>query len=191
MADGRTDYRGYVRATAWHGQKVQRAALLEAGVPIRALYVDERGKLGRREECIRALRHGDTLVVYGLFTLGTNRHDLAEVLAQVVAKRTGILCARSGRSFAPTDAIAAIADVTEAITEWAGEKHNPDRRLAAEKGRKGGKAGVRRVERKMGDREARKIWLGPGSERERLERMPGWNRPSAYRYLGARKPKKR
>lgn len=183
----RTDYRGYVRATQWRAAKGQRAALLEAGVPLRAIYEDARGQLEAREPCIRALRAGDTLVVVGLCTLASSRQDAIHVLGQIRAKRAGLLCLESGTHFASPEAVAAIEEWGRATAEWAGMKYNPDRKLASAKGRKGAKAGVPRVERGMGEREARKVWNGAGSELQRLAAMPGWNKSAAYRKFGPRK----
>jgi DNA invertase Pin-like site-specific DNA recombinase len=63
---------------------LQRDALIAAGVPERNLYCDRAsGKLDDRpglDACLKALRDGDTLVVWKLDRLGRNLRHLVNVV---------------------------------------------------------------------------------------------------------------
>ena len=72
---------------------LQRDALLAAGIPERNLYSDTAsGKLDERpglEACLKALRDGDTLVVWKLDRLGRNLRHLVNVVHDLTLRNIG------------------------------------------------------------------------------------------------------
>jgi DNA invertase Pin-like site-specific DNA recombinase len=72
---------------------LQRDALIAAGVPDRNLYSDTAsGKLDDRpglEACLKALRDGDTLVVWKLDRLGRNLRHLVNVVHDLTSRNVG------------------------------------------------------------------------------------------------------
>ena len=73
---------------------LQRDALIAAGVPARNLYSDTAsGKLDDRpglEACLKALRDGDTLVVWKLDRLGRNLRHLVNVVHDLTLRNIGL-----------------------------------------------------------------------------------------------------
>src|ERR1035438_3876200 len=73
---------------------LQRDALLAAGVDAAHLYNDHAS--GRREDrpglaaCLKALRSGDTLVVWKLDRLGRNLHHLINTVHDLTARDIGL-----------------------------------------------------------------------------------------------------
>jgi len=87
---------GYMRVSKADGSQVldlQRDALIAAGVPARNLYSDmASGKLDDRpglEACLKALRDGDTLVVWKLDRLGRNLRHLVNVVHDLTIRGIG------------------------------------------------------------------------------------------------------
>jgi len=87
---------GYMRVSKSDGSQVfdlQRDALITAGVPDRNLYSDTAsGKLDDRpglEACIKALRDGDTLIVWKLDRLGRNLRHLVNVVHDLTSRNIG------------------------------------------------------------------------------------------------------
>jgi DNA invertase Pin-like site-specific DNA recombinase len=87
---------GYMRVSKADGSQVvdlQRDALLAAGVDTRHLYEDATS--GKKEErpglaaCLKALREGDTLVVWKLDRLGRNLRHLVNVVHDLTARGVG------------------------------------------------------------------------------------------------------
>ena len=72
---------------------LQRDALIAAGIPARNLYSDmASGKLDDRpglEACIKALRDGDTLIVWKLDRLGRNLRHLVNVVHDLTSRNIG------------------------------------------------------------------------------------------------------
>ncbi|CAM3134262.1 Resolvase/invertase-type recombinase catalytic domain-containing protein [Sphingomonas antarctica] len=88
---------GYMRVSKADGSQVtdlQRDGLVEAGVAADQLYEDRAS--GKRDDrpgldaCIRALREGDTLVVWKLDRLGRNLKHLVEVVQGLNARGVGL-----------------------------------------------------------------------------------------------------
>jgi DNA invertase Pin-like site-specific DNA recombinase len=87
---------GYMRVSKADGSQtldLQRDALVGAGVPERNLYSDmASGKLDDRpglEACVKALRDGDTLVVWKLDRLGRNLRHLVNVVHDLTTRNIG------------------------------------------------------------------------------------------------------
>lgn len=87
---------GYMRVSKADGSQVfdlQRDALLSSGVPERNLYSDTAsGKLDDRlglDSCLKALRDGDTLVVWTLDRLGRNLRHLVNVVHDLTSRNIG------------------------------------------------------------------------------------------------------
>ncbi len=88
---------GYMRVSKADGSQVtdlQRDALVEAGVEADQLYEDRAS--GKRDDrlgldaCLKALREGDTLVVWKLDRLGRNLKHLVEVVQGLNARGVGL-----------------------------------------------------------------------------------------------------
>jgi DNA invertase Pin-like site-specific DNA recombinase len=87
---------GYMRVSKADGSQVsdlQRDALIAAGVDARHLYEDAAS--GKREDrpglagCLKALRHGDTLVVWKLDRLGRDLRHLVNTVHDLAARSVG------------------------------------------------------------------------------------------------------
>src|SRR6266851_8353707 len=88
---------GYMRVSKADGSQVldlQRDALIAAGVPKRNIYSDTAsGKLDNRpglENCLKALRSGDTLVVWKLDRLGRSLRHLVNVVHDLTERSIGL-----------------------------------------------------------------------------------------------------
>ena len=88
---------GYMRVSKADGSQTtdpQRDALLEAGVDAEALYQDRAsGKKDDRpglESCLKAVRGGDTLVVWKLDRLGRDLHHLVNTVHDLTARGVGL-----------------------------------------------------------------------------------------------------
>lgn len=96
---------GYARVSKADGSQVvdlQRDALAKAGVDLEHhLYSDTAsGKRDDRpglEACIKALRHGDTLVMWKLDRLGRDLRHLVDLVGELIVERTkaGLAAARA------------------------------------------------------------------------------------------------
>jgi DNA invertase Pin-like site-specific DNA recombinase len=85
---------GYLRvSTDDQNLDLQRDALKKAGVPIAHLYEEQAsGKLANRPrlaECLKALRAGDTLVVWRLDRLGRSLADLVAIVTELEGRGIG------------------------------------------------------------------------------------------------------
>ena len=87
---------GYMRVSKADGSQVldlQGDALVAAGVAERNLYSDTAsGKLDDRpglDACLKALRDGDTLVVWKLDRLGRNLRHLVNIVHDLTTRRVG------------------------------------------------------------------------------------------------------
>ena len=88
---------GYMRVSKADGSQtveLQRDALLAAGIDAEHLYDDHAS--GRRDDrpglasCLKALRDGDTLVVWKLDRLGRNLHHLVNTVHDLTARGVGL-----------------------------------------------------------------------------------------------------
>jgi DNA invertase Pin-like site-specific DNA recombinase len=87
---------GYMRVSKSDGSQslgLQRDALTAAGVQPRQLYDDQvTGKAERRpglDQCLKALRDGDTLVVWKLDRLGRDLRHLVNIVHDLTARGVG------------------------------------------------------------------------------------------------------
>jgi DNA invertase Pin-like site-specific DNA recombinase len=88
---------GYMRVSKTDGSQVvdlQSDALVAAGVPLEQIYTDRAsGKRDDRpglEACLRALRDGDTLMVWKLDRLGRNLKHLVDVVQALNGRGVGL-----------------------------------------------------------------------------------------------------
>ena len=88
---------GYMRVSKADGSQhtaLQRDALLTAGVEAAQIYDDHAS--GRRDDrpgltaCLKALRDGDTLIVWKLDRLGRNLHHLVNTVHDLTARGVGL-----------------------------------------------------------------------------------------------------
>lgn len=88
---------GYMRVSKADGSQttdLQRDALLAAGIEVGSLYEDKAsGKKDDRPQlvsCLKALRHGDTLVVWKLDRLGRDLRHLVNIVHDLTERGTGL-----------------------------------------------------------------------------------------------------
>lgn len=88
---------GYVRVSKTDGSQttdLQRDALLAAGIAEKSLYEERAsGKKDDRPElaaCLKALRHGDTLVVWKLDRLGRDLRHLVNIVHDLTERGIGL-----------------------------------------------------------------------------------------------------
>ncbi|CAM4478814.1 MAG: DNA-invertase hin [Legionella sp.] len=88
---------GYVRVSKTDGSQstdLQRDALVAEGVKEESIYQDHAsGKQDDRsglQNCLKALREGDTLIVWKLDRLGRNLHHLVNTVHDLTAKNIGL-----------------------------------------------------------------------------------------------------
>lgn len=88
---------GYMRVSKADGSQttdLQRDALLEAGVHADQVYEDRAS--GKKDDrpglaaCLKALRDGDTLIVWKLDRLGRNLHHLVNTVHDLTARGVGL-----------------------------------------------------------------------------------------------------
>lgn len=88
---------GYMRVSKADGSQatdLQRDALIEAGVYPESLYEDKAS--GKREDrpelaaCLKALRHGDTLLVWKLDRLGRDLRHLVNIVHDLTQRGIGL-----------------------------------------------------------------------------------------------------
>ena len=88
---------GYMRISKADGSQstdLQKDALLSAGVDLSQLYEDQAS--GKREDrpglaaCLKALREGDTLLVWKLDRLGRNLRHLINTVHDLTSKGVGL-----------------------------------------------------------------------------------------------------
>jgi DNA invertase Pin-like site-specific DNA recombinase len=94
---GKIVFVGYMRVSKADGSQstdLQRDALLTAGVGPDALYEDKAS--GKKEDrpqliaCLKALRHGDTLVVWKLDRLGRDLRHLVNIVHDLTERGIGL-----------------------------------------------------------------------------------------------------
>ncbi|MBD1540380.1 recombinase family protein [Pseudarthrobacter oxydans] len=88
---------GYMRVSKADGSQttnLQRDALLNAGIGVHSLYEDKAsGKKDDRPHlaaCLKALRHGDTLVVWKLDRLGRDLRHLVNIVHDLTERGIGL-----------------------------------------------------------------------------------------------------
>jgi len=133
---------GYMRVSKADGSQVldlQHDALVAAGIPERNLYSDTAsGKRDDRpglEACLKALREGDTLVVWKLDRLGRNLRHLVNVVHDLTERGVGLrVLTGQGAAIDTTTAagklvfgiFAALADDAESVVMRSDSARTPD-----------------------------------------------------------------
>jgi DNA invertase Pin-like site-specific DNA recombinase len=143
---------GYMRVSKADGSQVldlQRDALLAAGLSERDLYSDfASGKKDDRpglEACLKALREGDTLVVWKLDRLGRSLHHLVNVVHDLTERRIGLrVLTGQGAAVDTTTAAGKLvfgifAALAEFERELISERTRAGLASARARGRKGGR----------------------------------------------------
>lgn len=143
---------GYMRVSKADGSQtsdLQRDALLAAGVDADALYEDKAS--GTREDrpqlaaCLKALRAGDTLVVWKLDRLGRNLRHLVNVVHDLTQRGVGLkVLTGQGAAIDTTTAsgklvFAIFAALAEYERELISERTTAGLAAARARGRKGGR----------------------------------------------------
>ena len=129
---------------------LQRDALIEAGVQPGNLYQDKAsGKKDDRpglEACLKALRHGDTLIVWRLDRLGRSTTHLIKTVLDLAAKDIGFKCL-TGADIDTTSAtgrlvLSIFASFADFKSDLIRERVNAGLEAARARGRKGGRKHV-------------------------------------------------
>ena len=143
---------GYMRVSKADGTQtveLQRDALLAAGVDVTHLYDDHAS--GRRDDrpglasCLKALRDGDTLVVWKLDRLGRNLHHLVNTVHDLTARGIGLrVLTGQGAAIDTTTpagklAFGIFAALAEFERELISERTTAGLASARARGRKGGR----------------------------------------------------
>src|SRR3954447_20686394 len=185
---------GYVRVSKADGSQVtdlQRDALLAAGVDARHLYEDAAS--GKRDDrlglaaCLKALREGDTLVVWKLDRLGRRLQHLVNTVEELHQRGIGLkVLTGQGANIDTTTASGKLvfgifAALAEFERELISERTRAGLASARARGRKGGRkpkmtpAKIRLAEAAMGD---------PDTTVATLCGELGVTRVTLYRYVG-------
>lgn len=143
---------GYMRVSKSDGSQttdLQRDALLAAGVDPGHLYEDRAsGKQEDRphlEACLKALRSGDTLLVWKLDRLGRNLHHLVNIVHDLTAREIGLkVLTGQGAAIDTTSAqgklvFGIFAALAEFERELISERTKAGLESARARGRKGGR----------------------------------------------------
>ena len=118
-------FRGLIRETRAFPAKAQKAALLAAGVPERAIYEDD------LPGAVKSLRKGERLVVAGLRALGRNRVEILTAIRAVHERGASVMDAATKRSTASIKQLEAL--VGEADKALADERRGPRKRTKADR----------------------------------------------------------
>ena len=202
---------GYMRVSKADGSQtldLQRDALAAAGVDPDRLYEDRAS--GRSDErpglasCLKALRDGDTLVVWKLDRLGRNLHHLVNTVHDLTARGVGLkVLTGQGAAIDTTTAAGKLvfgifAALAEFERELISERTVAGLASARARGRKGGRpykmtpAKLRLAAASMGkaDTKVAELCTELGITRQTLYRHVSPNgqlRPDGRRLLGAAK----
>lgn len=168
---------GYIRVSKADGSQstdLQRDALLSTGVKEENLYEDyASGKRGDRPgliSCLKALREGDTLIVWKLDRLGRDLRDLVNIVHDLTARNVGLkVLTGQGAAIDTTTAAGKLvfgifAALSEFEREMIKERTLAGMASARARGRKGGRpfkmtpAKLRLVMASLGQRETK---IGP------------------------------
>lgn len=143
---------GYMRVSKTDGSQstsLQQDALIAAGVAEEQIYVDKAsGKLDDRPglaACIKALREGDTLIIWKLDRLGRNLHHLVNTVHDLTGRGIGLkVLTGHGASIDTTSAAGKLvfgifAALAEFERELISERTKAGLASARARGRKGGR----------------------------------------------------
>lgn len=143
---------GYMRVSKTDGSQstsLQQDALIAAGVAQEQIYVDKAsGKLDDRPglaACIKALREGDTLIIWKLDRLGRNLHHLVNTVHDLTGRGIGLkVLTGHGASIDTTSAAGKLvfgifAALAEFERELISERTKAGLASARARGRKGGR----------------------------------------------------
>lgn len=193
MRDGGIVLLGYMRVSKADGSQVfdlQRDALVEAGVDYQRIYEDLAS--GRRDDrpgltaCLKALRDGDTLVVWKLDRLGRDLRHLVNTVHDLTMRSIGLkVLTGHGAAIDTTTAAGKMvfgifAALAEFERELIGERTRAGLAAARARGRSGGRpfkmttAKLRLAQAAMGQ---------PETKVGELCRELGITRQTLYRHL--------
>lgn len=166
--------RGYIRVTARVPREDQWQALVAAGVPEHAIYVE--GEIGTLADAVRSLRDGDELCVTGLDRIGSSSSRLREWMSKVREKKAEIVEVLTGRT---TEDPAHVAEmVFDALTR---RGHSTDDARRFGKLRK-----ARKRPAKLGRHDALTIWRNPDLTRDEAAAKIGLSPATCFRRYGSR-----
>jgi hypothetical protein len=176
--------RGYIRKTAAGGAKLQRSALLTAGVKV--IYEDDRDTL------MKSLRPGDAVVVARLSCLATSKEDLRWALTGrddrasykgAFIRGATIIDLEFGVLGTTLDQMPAVESVLRATEDWAKERRGIPRADSVKHGKRGGRPKKKRTDKHV----AQKVWLDLVKYPKMADAlahpdMKGWSQSAATRH---------
>lgn len=179
--------RGWIGPSRYVSERKQREALLNAGVPEKAIY---RGP-NEWSAFVLSLRPEakDKAVVADLRVFGSRRALVKA--AEEVAKRGATLAAVEGLDLD----LSTLWELDRVLRRWRGEAALGSRKRASQLGKRGAIAAKRAfAAQRLDEDAARMIWQDtrryPNAV-EALGSMPGWTRVTAWRRLGPREVKQK
>lgn len=128
------------------------------------------------QDVIAGIRRGETLVIAGLYALGSDREEIQKALASFAAKNITVERARDGRK---ADAGTA-AWIIEDFRAIAGERRLKSRKNASRQGAKGGRPPL---EKPMTDTAMLRIWRKRGKSTKERADLIGLPVRQVYRWL--------
>lgn len=185
---------GYARVSKPDGRQtldLQRDALLTAGIAAKNIYEDHAS--GRNDDrpglaaCIKALRDGDTLVVWKLDRLGRNLRHLVNTVQDLQAEGIGlrVLTGQGAAIDTTTPAGKLVFGIFAALAEFERELISERTRAGLAAARARGRAGGRRP--KMTAAKVRLAQAAMGKPETRVSalcREIGVSRQTLYRHVG-------
>lgn len=185
---------GYARVSKSDGRQtldLQRDALLAAGITAKNIYEDHAS--GRNDDrsglaaCIKALRAGDTLVVWKLDRLGRNLRHLVNMVQDLQAEGIGlrVLTGQGAAIDTTTPAGKLVFGIFAALAEFERELISERTRAGLAAARARGRAGGRKP--KMTAAKVRLAQAAMGKPETRVSalcREIGVSRQTLYRHVG-------
>lgn len=181
-------YRGFSRKHPRHTLGTQEKALREQGAAV-VFVADEHRDL-TREQFLKALRKGDTLVIWRLFLLAeprqktrdNPRQDLWSVLADLRKRNVTVLEAATGRVSADqAQRDAMLAEAIEMLT-YGGRGHSVTAKI---NGSKGGRPSAQFTDQQIKDAKAAWFCVKIEKNEDAVKQFPeGFSAARAYKMFG-------
>ncbi len=166
--------RGYIRVTSRVSKADQWQALISAGVPEHAIYVE--GEIGTLSDAVRSLREGDELCVYTLDRIAGDKLALRDWMARVRGKKAAVVEVLTGRTTGLPE------DVAEMVFDALKRKgHSTEDAKRYGKMRK-----AKKLKAKVSRPAALAIWRDATMTRDEAAKKIGLSPATCFRRYGSR-----